>query len=303
MPRKTTRQPPPSRQYLPPSRLSTPHPHTSPLRPTTTKSSASSIVISNILGIDTQKIYSTYHCFIGFKWRTAQPPVGIGRAQHHLHNQDTIPEYAATRRFQGRRRANCRRCARTSCRHARCSCVKHPPPLHPSTKKSAASSTSSTTTLESRRKRLSLCSITSSASSGAYSSLPRGKQTRSDLTVYFQCGGPSFPTLPTSTSVTPTPMPLSRHSPTSSWIRHAHFYLQLVHLSRWEAVGVDLDEIFRKPSYLPACSCTCCLPRPRRPSPPPWAPTDDAPTVDAVEPNHTNTLTTYPLSPRTTQHT
>ena len=85
---------------------------------------------------------------------------------------------------------------------------------------------------------------------------PRGNQTRDDLSVYLECGGPIIPDASDKRVSDAAAHVLSRHSPANSWSRPAHFYLQLVHPSRWADVGVDLDELYgfdldelyRKPS-------------------------------------------------------
>ncbi len=79
---------------------------------------------------------------------------------------------------------------------------------------------------------------------------PRGNQTKHELSVYLECGGPVIPEASDKRAVNDTAgmdHSVSRHSISSHasalpWNRAAHFWLHLVHPSRWAALGIpDLD--------------------------------------------------------------
>lgn len=74
---------------------------------------------------------------------------------------------------------------------------------------------------------------------------PKGNQTKSELSVYLECGGPVIPEASDKRAVTDTAMDhsLARHSASSHvgsipWTRAAHFWLHLIHPTRWPTVGV-----------------------------------------------------------------
>lgn len=75
---------------------------------------------------------------------------------------------------------------------------------------------------------------------------PRGNQTKNDLSVYLECGGPVNPdgSEKRATDSSSTELSIARHlSPTQTWSRPAHFFLHLVHPSRWADAGVTAADL------------------------------------------------------------
>lgn len=74
---------------------------------------------------------------------------------------------------------------------------------------------------------------------------PSGNQTKSDLSVYLECGGPVIHDASDKrVAEAGADHGITRHQGVvQSWSRSAHFHLHLVHPSRWAALGINVSEL------------------------------------------------------------